>query len=115
MLSPSSKLLPLAEVDPTRLSILSSSSYVSNASNLSLKSTVSTCSKHPKDARDTPQRRVRHRDGRLLQGGIGLTTGLGWSDRLVSFFLSWCFRGGGCGERWMEKNVVLLCVCAMTS
>ncbi|KAJ2958288.1 hypothetical protein NUW54_g14543 [Trametes sanguinea] len=33
-----------------------------------------------KDERDTVQRRVRHRDGRLLAGGIGLTTGLGWSD-----------------------------------
>lgn len=38
-----------------------------------------------KDARDTPRRRVRHRDGRLLKGGIGLTTGLGWSDRFVFF------------------------------
>ncbi|KAH0831083.1 hypothetical protein J3R83DRAFT_13629 [Lanmaoa asiatica] len=87
MLSPNSKLLPRSEVDPTRLSImsgLSSSSYVSNASNLSLMSTTSTCSKHPKDARDTPQRRVRHRDGKMLKGGIGLTTGLGWSDRSIS-------------------------------
>ncbi|KAI0773092.1 hypothetical protein BD413DRAFT_312310 [Trametes elegans] len=33
-----------------------------------------------KDERDTAKRRVRHRDGRLLAGGIGLTTGLGWSD-----------------------------------
>ncbi|KAI0710675.1 hypothetical protein C8Q76DRAFT_798218 [Earliella scabrosa] len=33
-----------------------------------------------KDERDTFKRRVRHRDGRLLRGGIGLTTGLGWSD-----------------------------------
>jgi hypothetical protein len=93
MLSPNSKLLPLPEGDSTRLSIMSnftSSSYLSNTSNLSLMSTTSTSSKHPKDARDTPRRRVRHRDGKLLQGGIGLTTGLGWSDRLVSsFFLSW--------------------------
>lgn len=93
MLSPNSKLLPQLEVDPTRLSImsgLSSSSYLSNASNLSLMSMTSTCSKHPKDARDTAQRRVRHRDGKLLKGGIGLTTGLGWSDRSVSYsFLSW--------------------------
>lgn len=36
-----------------------------------------------KDERDTVKRRVRHRDGRLLRGGIGLTTGLGWSDRSV--------------------------------
>ncbi|KAF7370696.1 Ribosomal protein 60S [Mycena sanguinolenta] len=34
----------------------------------------------PRDTRDTPKRRVRHRDGKLLRGGIGLTTGLGWSD-----------------------------------
>lgn len=33
-----------------------------------------------KDERDTVKRRVRHRDGTLLRGGIGLTTGLGWSD-----------------------------------
>ncbi|KAK7030707.1 ribosomal protein 60S [Favolaschia claudopus] len=34
----------------------------------------------PRDTRDTPRRRVRHRDGKTLRGGIGLTTGLGWSD-----------------------------------
>lgn len=90
MLSPNSKLLPQLEADPMRLSILSSSSYLSNASNISLMSTTSTCSKHPKDARDTPQRRVRHRDGKLLKGGIGLTTGLGWSDRSVSSFFLGC-------------------------
>ncbi|KAI1793666.1 hypothetical protein LXA43DRAFT_971701 [Ganoderma leucocontextum] len=33
-----------------------------------------------KDERDTVTRRTRHRDGKLLRGGIGLTTGLGWSD-----------------------------------
>jgi len=45
-----------------------------------------------KDERDTPHRRVRHRDGKLLRGGIGLTTGLGWSDRWVywSFIYEWC-------------------------
>ena len=37
-----------------------------------------------KDQRDTQQRRTRHRDGRLLRGGLGLTTGLGWSDRWVN-------------------------------
>jgi len=36
-----------------------------------------------KDERHTPHRRVRHRDGKLLRGGIGLTTGLGWNDRSV--------------------------------
>ena len=30
-----------------------------------------------KDERDTVQRRVRHRDGRLLRGGIGLVLGAG--------------------------------------
>jgi hypothetical protein len=34
-----------------------------------------------KDGRDTVKRRKRHRDGKTLKGGIGLTTGLGWSDR----------------------------------
>jgi hypothetical protein len=34
-----------------------------------------------KDERDTPRRRTRHRDGNMLRGGLGLTTGLGWSDR----------------------------------
>ncbi|KIM64690.1 hypothetical protein SCLCIDRAFT_615029 [Scleroderma citrinum Foug A] len=89
MLSPNSKLLPQPSfgVDPTsRMSIvsdvsqLSSASFLSNASNLSLSSNISTSSKHLKDARDTPKRRTRHRDGKLLKGGIGLTTGLGWSD-----------------------------------
>lgn len=36
-----------------------------------------------KDQRDTHRRRIRHRDGRLLKEGVGLTTGLGWSDRYV--------------------------------
>jgi hypothetical protein len=34
-----------------------------------------------KDERDTAVRRQRHRDRKLLLGGLGLTTGLGWSDR----------------------------------
>ena len=42
---------------------------------------VMTKSGFIKDERDTVTRRVRHRDGKLLRGGIGLTTGLGWSDR----------------------------------
>lgn len=36
-----------------------------------------------KDERDTERRRRRHRDGKLLREGLGLTTGLGWSDRCV--------------------------------
>ncbi|KAG6816615.1 hypothetical protein H0H87_004621 [Tephrocybe sp. NHM501043] len=42
---------------------------------------ATSAKRHPKDTRDTLKRRVRHRDGKLLKGGIGLTTGLGWSDR----------------------------------
>ncbi|KAK1224045.1 hypothetical protein PQX77_013067 [Marasmius sp. AFHP31] len=33
-----------------------------------------------KDTRDTAVRRLRHKDRKLLGGGLGLTTGLGWSD-----------------------------------
>ncbi|KAF5384208.1 hypothetical protein D9615_003100 [Tricholomella constricta] len=51
------------------------------ASLASVTSTATNTTKGPlKDARDTHIRRTRHRDGRLLRGGIGLTTGLGWSD-----------------------------------
>ena len=41
-----------------------------------------------RDERDTTKRRVRHRDGNLLRDGRGLTTGLGWSDRFVSYIHS---------------------------
>lgn len=34
----------------------------------------------PRAAHDTDKRIRRHRDGRMLRDGIGLTTGLGWSD-----------------------------------
>ncbi|KAG1855631.1 hypothetical protein DFJ58DRAFT_745442 [Suillus subalutaceus] len=86
LLSPHSKLLPSSPPAPNRLSIASNLSQASlksnfsNQSDASLLTNSSTGSKHPKDSRDTPGRRVRHRDGRLLRGGIGLTTGLGWSD-----------------------------------
>ncbi|KAF8963482.1 hypothetical protein BDZ97DRAFT_998929 [Flammula alnicola] len=82
LLSPNSKLLPGAQsrantpMDGRPGSMLS---VVSNAS-------IMTKSGVIKDERDTPNRRVRHRDGKLLRGGIGLTTGLGWSDRWVSIF-----------------------------
>ena len=33
------------------------------------------------------KRKVRHRDGRNLRDGVGLTTGLGWSDRCDLTFL----------------------------
>ncbi|KAI0037002.1 hypothetical protein K488DRAFT_67168 [Vararia minispora EC-137] len=71
MLSPSSKLLgqsrattPLDGRPGSTLSVGS----------------VMTKSGVYKDDRDTVQRRIRHRDGKLLRGGLGLTTGLGWSD-----------------------------------
>lgn len=44
---------------------------------------VKTKSGLQKDPRDTERRRIRHKDGRLLRAGMGLTTGLGWSDRSV--------------------------------
>ncbi|KIP01731.1 hypothetical protein PHLGIDRAFT_336839 [Phlebiopsis gigantea 11061_1 CR5-6] len=73
MLSPNSKLLPqpLRASTPLdrHLSVASSS-----AASIMTKSGIF------KDQRDTLKRRVRHRDGTLLRGGIGLTTGLGWSD-----------------------------------
>ncbi|KAI9438302.1 hypothetical protein H4582DRAFT_2076893 [Lactarius indigo] len=74
MLSPHSKLLP----QNTRADSL----MVSTDGNRpgSTLSTVTAKSGIFKDERDTIRRRVRHRDGRLLRGGIGLTTGLGWSD-----------------------------------
>ncbi|KAF7970860.1 hypothetical protein HWV62_22758 [Athelia sp. TMB] len=73
LLSPHSKLLP----DAARPRSASAS-----AVRASVMSTDSSMTKSGlfKDARDTPQRRVRHRDGRQLRAGMGLTTGLGWSD-----------------------------------
>ncbi|KAG1888143.1 hypothetical protein F4604DRAFT_1916061 [Suillus subluteus] len=86
LLSPHSKLLPSSPPAPNRLSIASNLSQASlksnfsNQSDASLLTNSSTGSKHPKDSRDTPGRRVRHRDGRLLRGGIGLTTD--WRSQL---------------------------------
>ncbi|KAJ7672663.1 hypothetical protein B0H17DRAFT_1141196 [Mycena rosella] len=65
-LSPRSKLLS-AEAGPS-LTPSPSSAVFPNTDPLA------------RDSRDTPKRRVRHRDGKTLAGGIGLTTGLGWSD-----------------------------------
>ncbi|CAK5263276.1 unnamed protein product [Mycena citricolor] len=67
-LSPRSKLLT------------SSKPFPASSSSASLRSNASSASQLPRDSRDTPYRRVRHRDGKTLRGGIGLTTGLGWSD-----------------------------------
>lgn len=45
-----------------------------------------------KDPRDTARRRLRHRDGHLLRAGMGLTTGLGWSDRYEALLSSQAVR-----------------------
>ncbi|KAF8273570.1 hypothetical protein EI94DRAFT_1156458 [Lactarius quietus] len=74
MLSPHSKLLPQN---------VRAESVIVTADGNRPGSTVSAATAKSgifKDERDTMRRRVRHRDGRLLRGGIGLTTGLGWSD-----------------------------------
>ncbi|KAF9059728.1 hypothetical protein BDP27DRAFT_1340881 [Rhodocollybia butyracea] len=85
LLSPNSKLLPASSsvdslssfadgggtADTTRPGSIMS--MVSNGS-------IQTKSGLYKDIRDTSSRRLRHKDGSLLRGGVGLTTGLGWSD-----------------------------------
>ncbi|OSX58117.1 hypothetical protein POSPLADRAFT_1036279 [Postia placenta MAD-698-R-SB12] len=78
LLSPNSKLLPQASrVGTPSLSNGRPGSLLSVASKVD---SVMTKSGLYKDGRDTAKRRHRHRDGKLLRGGIGLTTGLGWSD-----------------------------------
>ncbi|KAH9921803.1 uncharacterized protein B0H18DRAFT_1121259 [Fomitopsis serialis] len=74
LLSPNSKLLPQSQSQPVDDRPGSHMSVVSNAGSVMTKTGLF------KDGRDTVYRRVRHRDGKLLRGGIGLTTGLGWSD-----------------------------------
>ncbi|KAI0764230.1 hypothetical protein BD413DRAFT_196757 [Trametes elegans] len=83
LLSPRSKLLPGGSAplsvyldddaaDATRAgSVLS---LASNATSTMTKSGVY------RDPRDTQRRRTRHKDQALLRAGMGLTTGLGWSD-----------------------------------
>ncbi|KAG5222559.1 60s acidic ribosomal protein [Salix suchowensis] len=89
MLSPNSKLLPAgmstfvtsfgdAGGSTTHLSTTNSPA---NASTSKGKGGKGAGNGLLKDERDTVKRRTRHRDGSLLRGGIGLTTGLGWSDR----------------------------------
>ncbi|KAH9968033.1 hypothetical protein BC827DRAFT_466082 [Russula dissimulans] len=75
LLSPHSKLLPHNVGCDSPVVTTHPNRHGSVVSNSMTKSGVF------KDERDTIRRRVRHRDGRLLRGGIGLTTGLGWSDR----------------------------------
>ncbi|KAH9990225.1 hypothetical protein BJV74DRAFT_444856 [Russula compacta] len=74
LLSPHSKLLPQNIRSDSPVVATDGNRHGSVVSNSVTKSSVF------KDERDTTRRRVRHRDGRLLRGGIGLTTGLGWSD-----------------------------------
>ncbi|KAI6163617.1 hypothetical protein EDD17DRAFT_1506965 [Pisolithus thermaeus] len=50
-------------------------------SSIDLHMPLLTSSKHLKDLRDTSRRWTRHCDEKLLKGGIGLPTGLGWTDR----------------------------------
>ena len=66
--------------------------------------------------------RVGHRDGRLLRGGIGLTTGLGWSDRYMGFNVGgfdvvviWAWRFGlrSSQGRLVPEWVVQHCICGL--
>ncbi|KZT18891.1 hypothetical protein NEOLEDRAFT_1142817 [Neolentinus lepideus HHB14362 ss-1] len=76
MLSPNSRLLPGMARTPSPLQPAGDrpGSIFSTTGSIMTKSGIY------KDERDTAKRRTRHRDGRLLKGGLGLTTGLGWSD-----------------------------------
>ncbi|KAM5541517.1 hypothetical protein V8D89_004707 [Ganoderma adspersum] len=90
LLSPRSKLLPGGGSSTLSMYMddgddLSASGASVNRANsvLSVASTAgSTMTKSGihRDPRDTERRRVRHRDQGLLRAGMGLTTGLGWSD-----------------------------------
>ncbi|TBU26676.1 hypothetical protein BD311DRAFT_847341 [Dichomitus squalens] len=86
LLSPRSKLLPgggsatlslYIDDEDGAASVNRANSVLSVASTVS--STVTKSGIH-RDPRDTQRRRVRHRDQTLLRAGMGLTTGLGWSD-----------------------------------
>ncbi|KAH9850463.1 hypothetical protein C2E23DRAFT_835197 [Lenzites betulinus] len=82
LLSPRSKLLPgggaplsvYLDEDTEGKRANSVLSVASTATSTMTKSGVH------KDPRDTHRRRVRHKDQSLLRAGMGLTTGLGWSD-----------------------------------
>jgi len=76
LLSPHSKLLPqnIGSDPPSSPLVAMDGNRHGSVVSVKTKSGVF------KDERDTIRRRVRHRDGHLLRGGIGLTTGLGWSD-----------------------------------
>ncbi|KAJ3732070.1 hypothetical protein DFJ43DRAFT_1075407 [Lentinula guzmanii] len=85
LLSPNSKLLPASASVDSLASLATDNGVVGGARPGSMMSMLSNASIQTKsglfkDTRDTSTRRLRHKDGRLLRGGIGLTTGLGWSD-----------------------------------
>ncbi|KAI0820891.1 hypothetical protein BC628DRAFT_1422555 [Trametes gibbosa] len=82
LLSPRSKLLPGGGAP---LSVYLDDDMEGKRANsvLSVASTAtSTMTKSGvhRDPRDTQRRRIRHKDQSLLRAGMGLTTGLGWSD-----------------------------------
>ncbi|KDQ54022.1 hypothetical protein JAAARDRAFT_49398 [Jaapia argillacea MUCL 33604] len=78
LLSPNSKLLPGMTRTPSPM--MTPDGRPGSVFSTMTTASVMTKSGIFKDERDTQRRRVRHRDGRLLKGGLGLTTGLGWSD-----------------------------------
>ncbi|KAL4247945.1 hypothetical protein ABKN59_008929 [Abortiporus biennis] len=78
LLSPRSKLLPQSLKESFSLEYMSGKADRATSA-LSMVSTT-TKSGLQRDPRDTVRRRLRHRDGSLLRAGMGLTTGLGWSD-----------------------------------
>ncbi|RPD53554.1 hypothetical protein L226DRAFT_95642 [Lentinus tigrinus ALCF2SS1-7] len=85
LLSPRSKLLPGGGTATLSMYVEDNEPGAGMRANsvLSLASTAgSTMTKSGiyRDPRDTQRRRVRHRDQQLLRAGMGLTTGLGWSD-----------------------------------
>lgn len=107
MLSPNSKLLP-AGTNPFAMSFGEVGASTASLSTTNSPASASTSKGKGgkggngilKDERDTVKRRTRHRDGSLLRGGIGLTTGLGWSDRCVERFMLACLPSllyGWCG------------------
>ncbi|KAI0938005.1 hypothetical protein AcV7_003319 [Taiwanofungus camphoratus] len=87
LLSPRSKLLPQGSESMSPFPYLVEDDSVDQDRSRSVLSVVSTAGSVMtksgllyKDPRDTVRRRHRHRDGQLLRAGMGLTTGLGWSD-----------------------------------
>jgi hypothetical protein len=63
----------------SRMSLVLAPWAASMTSNISTASNMMMSGLY-KGTRDTTRRRVRHDDGKLLGGGTGLMTGLGWRD-----------------------------------